>query len=107
MIEFYVFFILIFIFYTVYLLLIYKSKGKFIYEMFSIWNEPIHIINYPGNDIVTISNINEQECIKLCENDNSCSGFVYIPPEDRCIFKSKLDIPVFERGHITYSKKQN
>ena len=101
---FYLFLILGILFYLIYIL-ITSSYYKKIYEKFSNWKIPVHQINYIDNDIVTIDNINKKDCLKICEEDNICAGFVYIPRDDKCIFKSKLEKPVFEHGHITYSKE--
>jgi hypothetical protein len=78
-----------------------KQKDKFQ----NGWTVPIHRLDFTDNDTMIMHNVGINQCIGLCDNDNSCKGFVYVPRDSVCKFKSEFNNPIFARGHITYLKE--
>ncbi len=81
---------------------VYVPREKFQNNKF---NKPIHRLDYLDEDVLRMYNTNLNQCIEICETDNECKGFVYVPRDDLCKFKTTLDKPIFSRGHISFLKK--
>ena len=74
------------------------------FEQQSEWNYPTHRLDWLDQDTMLMYNVGVEKCLELCDQDSNCKGFVYVPRESLCKFKSDFTKPVFARGHITYLK---
>ncbi len=101
----------IFVIFVAVFLLVYIVLEEFIpknkNEEFDIrtFNTPIHKLDYLDDDILRMYNVDLNQCIEMCETDEQCKGFVYVPRDNLCKFKSTFDKPTFSRGHISFLKK--
>lgn len=82
-----------------------RPKSKYIDNFYSKFLQPVHQIDYQDQDSIIMYNVETDQCADICNNDETCKGFVYVPRESKCMFKTNLDNPVFARGHIAYLKE--
>jgi len=97
--------LMIVVFYIVYLFV--KQNQTISFDKFdelSGWEYPTHRLNWLDQDTMLMYNVGINKCVELCNADSDCKGFVYVPKESLCKFKSNFTKPVFQRGHITYLK---
>jgi hypothetical protein len=80
-----------------------KGVDKFVNNN-TKWDIPTHRLDWLDEDISFMYNVKVEKCVELCDADSTCKGFVYVPRESLCKFKSDFTKPVYSRGHITYLK---
>ncbi len=100
--------IIIFLVFVAVFVFIYISLGQLLsQEKFNsnAYDTPVHRLNYLDDDILRMYNTNLSQCLEMCETDDECKGFVYVPRDGLCKFKATFDKPTFSRGHISFLKK--
>jgi len=73
----------------------------------SNWTGPEQLVDYPGNDISSMSTSKISDCSTACINNPSCKGFVTTDMGDYCWLKSNMENPTPNRNRNSYKMKSN
>ena len=73
----------------------------------SNWIGPEQQVDYPGNDIVTMSTNKISDCSTACMNNPSCKGFVTTDMGDYCWIKGNMTTPISNVNRNSYKLKSN